>query len=85
MAVCAVATAVAVTEKLALDAPAGIVTAAGAVTALLLLARLTVVPLLAAAELSVTVHASLAAPVIEALAQERPLNVAAGVPETNVE
>jgi hypothetical protein len=55
----------------ALVAFAGIATEDGKVTALLLLARLTLNPLLGAAELSVTVQASVPEPVIDALLQER--------------
>jgi hypothetical protein len=60
------------------------VTAEGTVAELLLLARLTMARLLDAAALSVTVHESLPEPVIDALLQEMPLNVAARAPETNV-
>jgi hypothetical protein len=72
--VAAVLTAVAVAEKLALVAPEATVTDAGTVTALLLLARLTANPLLAAAAFSVTVQLSVPAPVIEPLAHVNPLN-----------
>jgi hypothetical protein len=69
-----VLTALAVAVKLALVAPAAIVTDAGTVTALLPLARLTGVAVVAA-EVSVTVHASVPAPVSDPLLQERALNV----------
>jgi hypothetical protein len=58
---------------------AGTVTVAGAVTAALLLARLTLRPPLGAAAFSVTVQASVPEPVIDALLQESALNAAAGV------
>jgi hypothetical protein len=73
VAVCAVFTAVAVAVKGALEDPAATVTEAGTVTALLLLDRLTTVALVPAA-VSVTVHASVAAPVSQALLHETPLN-----------
>jgi hypothetical protein len=69
-----VVTALAVAVKLALVAPAAIVTDAGNVTALLLLARLTAVAL-AAAEVSVTVHASVPTPVSDPPLQDRALSV----------
>jgi hypothetical protein len=72
-------TAVAVAVKLALDAPAAIVTEAGTVTALLLLDKLTVVALVAA-EISVTAQASVPAPVSELLLQETALSVASACP-----
>jgi hypothetical protein len=65
--------------KLALVAPAAILTDAGTVTALLLLVRLTVVALVAA-DVSVTVHASVPAPVSDPLLQETPLSVAGACP-----
>jgi hypothetical protein len=65
--------------KLALDAPAAIVADAGAVTALLLLEKLTVVASVAA-EVSVTVQASVPAPVNELLLQEKALSVAGVCP-----
>ena len=55
---------------------AGTVTVAGTVTAPLLLDRLTLSPPLGAAPLRVIVHASVTDPVIDALLQERVLNVA---------
>jgi hypothetical protein len=72
-------TAVAVAVKPALKAPAAIVTDAGTVTALLLLDKLTVVAVVAAA-LSVTVQASVPAPVSDPLLQETALSVVAACP-----
>jgi hypothetical protein len=74
-----VPTADAVAVKPALDAPAAIVTEAGTVTALLLLASVTVVALLAA-PVSVTAQISVPAPVSDELLQESPLNVAVDCP-----
>ena len=65
----AVLTAVIVDVKLALVVPTGTVTVAGTAKALLLLAKLTTTPPVGAEALRVTVHASVAAPVIDALAQ----------------
>ena len=65
-------TAEAVAVNPALEAPAATVTEAGAVTALLLLARLTTIALVAA-NVSVTVQASVPAPVNDALPHETPL------------
>jgi hypothetical protein len=65
VAVCAVVTADAVAVKAALVAPAATVTDAGTFTDELLLDRLTVEPPLDAAAVSVTVQASVAAPVSE--------------------
>lgn len=59
-----------------LDEPEGTVTLEGTVTALLLLARLTINPPVPAAALSVTVHASVDAPVNEELVQLSPCRVA---------
>ena len=61
----------------ALLALAGIVTVAGTVTAALLLVTDTLKPPLPAGPLSVTVQASLPAPVIDALLQDNALNPAA--------
>ena len=72
---CAVVTDVTVAVKPVLVAFAGTTTAAGTVTDVLLLLNPTLTPPLPAAELSVTVHASLPAPVSDALLQERELNV----------
>ncbi|MGB6746014.1 MAG: hypothetical protein WBE38_20360, partial [Terracidiphilus sp.] len=72
VAVCAVETAAAVAEKLAVVAPAATVTEAGTATEELLLARLTENPPVAAAAFRVTVQASVAAPVTEELEQEIP-------------
>jgi hypothetical protein len=65
--------------KLALDAPAAMVTEAGTVAALLLLDKLTAVAVVAA-EVSVTVQASVPAPVSELLLHEIVLSVAAACP-----
>jgi hypothetical protein len=65
-----------VAVKAALVAFAGTVTVAGTVTAMLLLERLILRPPLGAAALSVTVQASVPAPVMDALLQEIPLNAA---------
>jgi hypothetical protein len=70
-------TAVAVAVKNAPIAPAGTVTVAGTVNAVLLLDRLTVNPPAGAAAVRFTVHASLPAPVIVPLWQKRVLSVPA--------
>ncbi len=80
VAVWALETAETVAEKLALAAPAATVIEAGTVTMELLLARETGNPPVAAIELSVTVQASLAAPVIDPSVQVRPLNTGCPVP-----
>jgi len=77
VAVCAVVTEATVAVKEALVAPAAMVTLAGTVTALLLLASATVSPPVGAAPDRVTVHESLSAPVIELLLQETALTVGA--------
>ena len=69
-----------VAVKFALVAPEATVTLAGTVTALLLLARLTANPPLAAAAFSVTVQLSVPAPVIEPFAQLNPLSTGDPVP-----
>jgi len=74
--VCAAVTAVAVAVKPALEAPEAIVTEAGTVTALEVLARVTVVALVAA-PLRLTVQASLPAPDSVELLQESPARVGA--------
>jgi hypothetical protein len=74
-----VLTAAAVAVKVALEDPAAMVTEAGTVTALLLLARLTTVALVAA-DVMVTVQASVPAPVSDPLLQEIPLSVAGACP-----
>lgn len=76
VAVCAEVTAATVAVKLAEAAPAATVTEAGTVTAELLLARLTLIPPVAAAVVSVTVHASVPVPVNVLVEQESPLRVA---------
>jgi hypothetical protein len=74
VAVCAVLTAEAVAVKLALVAPEATTTEAGTFTAVLLLARVTANPLLPAAAVSVTVQASVPAPVSDPLPQVSPLS-----------
>ena len=78
--VCAVLTEETVAVKLALLAPAATVTEAGTVTALLLLARFTTNPPLAAAVFSVTVQVSVPAPVIDPLLQLSPFSTGTPVP-----
>lgn len=73
---CAVVTDVAVAVNPALVALAGTTSVAGTVTAVLLLARLTVRPPLTGAAVNVTVQLSLPDSVIDALLQEIALNVA---------
>jgi len=80
VAVCAEVTAETVAVKVALVALAATVTVAGTVTAELLLARLTTVPPLGAAPLSVAVHESEPAPVIDEFVQESAVRVAMPVP-----
>ena len=66
--------------KLALFAPAGIITVAGTETAVLLLARLTVIPPAAHGAFTVIVQLSVPAPEIEPFAQLSPLNFGIPVP-----
>ena len=80
VAVCALATEVTLAVNPALIAPAGIVTEPGTVTVLLLLDRLTKNPPLAAAELRVTVQASVPAPVNEPVAQANALRTGTPIP-----
>jgi hypothetical protein len=75
VAVCAVVTEATAAEKATPVELAGTVTVAGRVTAASLLERLTLSPPLPAAALRVTVQASVPAPVIEPLVQERALSV----------
>lgn len=70
-----VVTAAAVAVKDALLAPAATVTEAGTVTAVLVDERLTLIPPLGAGALRDTVQASVAAPVMDPLAQANPFNV----------
>lgn len=79
-AVCAVATGATVAVNPALVAFAGTVTVAGIVTAALLLDRLITRPPLAAAAFSVTVQASVPAPVIDVLLQESAVSTGVPVP-----
>jgi hypothetical protein len=74
VAVCVELTAVAIAVNAALVDPEAIVTEAGTVTALLLLVKVTVVAVVAA-DVSVTVQASVPAPVSDPLLQESALNV----------
>jgi hypothetical protein len=76
---CAVVTDDTVAVKPALLALAGTTTVAGTVTAALLLSNDTLKPPLPAGPLSVTVQASLPAPVMDALLQDNALKVAAAV------
>lgn len=78
VAVCVVLTAEALAPNDALTAPAGIVTEAGTVSAVLLLARATANPPLGAAAVRLTEHASDAAPVSDPLLHEMALRAAAG-------
>jgi hypothetical protein len=80
VAVCAAVTAGAVAVKAAVVAPLATVTDAGTVTALLLLLRFTARPPLLAAEVRVTVQASVVAPVSELLLQETALSAGAAWP-----
>jgi hypothetical protein len=77
---CAVPTEVTVAVKPALAAPAAMLTVAGTVTALLLLARFTANPPAAAAAFNVTVQLSVPAPVTEPLVQLSPLSTGTPVP-----
>lgn len=76
VAVCAALTLAAVAVNDALVAPVGTVTLDGTVTAVLLLARVTLTPLVAAA-LRVTEQLSASVPVMVVLVQERALTEAA--------
>jgi hypothetical protein len=80
VAVCAVDTAEMVAEKLALVEPEATVTVAGTATDALLLATLTVAPPVAAAGFTVTVQASVPAPVMEELVQESAVRTGTPVP-----
>ena len=80
VAVCAVLTEETVAVKLAVVEPAATVTVAGTVTALLLLARLTLKPPVPAAAFRVTVQLSLPAAVMEPLAQLSALSMGVPVP-----
>jgi hypothetical protein len=75
VAVCAVVTEATATEKAAPVELAGTLTVAGSLTAASLLERFTISPPLGAAVLRVTVQASVPAPLIEPLVQERALSV----------
>ena len=80
VAACTVATEETVAVNEALVALAGTVTVAGNVTAALLLATLTLNPPLGAAAFSVTVQASVPAPVIDVLLQESAVSTGVPVP-----
>lgn len=82
VAVCAVVTAATSALKSTLAAPAATVTEAGTVTAVSLLARFTINPLLPAAALRVTVQLSVVDPVTDPFAQLNALReaVTAAVP-----
>jgi hypothetical protein len=80
VAVCAVLTEETVAVKVAVVEPAATVTVAGTVTALLLLARLTLKPPLGAAAFNFTAQLSVPAPVIDPLVQLSPLNTGTPVP-----
>jgi hypothetical protein len=75
-----VPTAITVAENAPLVAFAGTVTVDGTVTAVLLLARFTIIPPEGAPPFSVTVQVSVPAPVIEALPQEIDFKVAIPIP-----
>jgi hypothetical protein len=76
---CEVETEDTVAENVALVALAGTVTVAGTLTAALLLDSFTLSPPLGAAAVSVTEHASVPDPVMDALLQEIDFNAAAVV------
>ena len=79
--VCGVAVAVAVRLKLAFFWPDATVTDAGTVTAVLLLAILTAIPLLSAEVFNVTVQVSEPDPLIEPVAQANPLTIGMPLPD----
>ena len=85
VASCAVETAETAAEKLALVVPAATLTEAGTVTEAELLARLAANPPLGAAAFSVTLQASVPAPVIDELVQETELSTGTPVPERLME
>jgi hypothetical protein len=78
--VCAAVTAETVTEKLPVVAPAATVADDGTVTAVLLLAKVTVNPPVAAAAFRVTEQASDPAPVIDAFVHETAVSTGTPVP-----
>jgi hypothetical protein len=80
VAVCALETDETVAVKLPVVEPAATVTEEGTETAVLLLARLTAKPPVAAAELRVTEHASVPDPVMVPLVQETPVRTGTPVP-----
>ena len=85
VAVCEVVTEEAVAVNEAEDAPEATVTLAGTVTAVLLLASVTTVPPVGAAELKPTVHVVDPAPVNVPLPQERALTVGVETEEEDAE
>jgi hypothetical protein len=76
VAVCDELTAPAAAVNPTVAVPAGTVTLPGTATAASLLARLTVMPLVGAAAVKLTVHGSDPAPLIEAVLQETALSAA---------
>jgi hypothetical protein len=80
VAVWAVPTDDAVTVKLAVIAPAATLTAAGSVTAVFVLDRLTICPPLGAGAFRITLQASVPDPVIDPLLQETALRTVIPVP-----
>jgi len=80
VAACALSTALTLAVNVALVAPAATAAEAGTVTAVLLLARFTVNPLLSAAAFSVSVQLSVPAPVIALLLQLSELSTGTPVP-----
>ncbi len=77
IAVCAVVTGATFAVNAALVAPAPTVMLAGTVTALLLLIRASVYPLFGAGSDRSTRHASCREPVMDVVAQDKPLTVGA--------
>jgi hypothetical protein len=80
VAACIVVTGETLAVKSTLLAPAGTVTEAGIATALSLLARATSRPPLAAVAFSVTVHASLDAPITDPFTQFSPVSIGTPMP-----
>lgn len=82
--VCAVLTDVTVARKIALVDPAAIKTDVGTITDLLLLVTVTIIPVLGAGELRVTVQESVPDPVIDPFVQESALSTGGGRASVNV-
>ncbi len=80
VAACVDATAAASAVNSVLVAPAGMVTEAGTITALLLLVRLIAWPLLPAAAFKLTVQSSAALPRIDPFAQVNPVKIGTPMP-----